>query len=124
LSFHFHLPAPSPIRPSATRPRATQQKADADRNQYGLDWQPPNEVSHGVLCVAHLFASLFAAFRGVLAQLSELLLGSVPYGPAHFLKVFRHFFRLFAKLITCGKHGSSLLVMSHEIARRGTTSED
>ena len=43
---------------------------------------------------------------------------------AHFLQVFSHVFRLFAKLITCGRHVSSSSVKKHEIARRGATSED
>ena len=51
-----------------------------------------------------------AVFRGFFAHLPKLRLGGVPYGLAHFLKVFRHFFRLFAKLISCVRHGSSSLV--------------
>jgi hypothetical protein len=66
---------------------------------------------------------LLAALRGLLAHLPELLLGGVAYGLDHFLKVFSHFSCLFAKLMTCVGHGSSLLVMVHEIVRRGTTSE-
>ena len=51
-----------------------------------------------------LVSPLLAVFRGSLAHLPELLLGRVPHGPAHFLKVFSHFFRLFSQPFTRGRH--------------------
>ena len=69
-------------------------------------------------------APLLTVFRSFFAHPPELLLGSIPYGSAHFLQVFSYFFRLFAKLITCGRHVFSSSVTKPEIARRGATSED
>ncbi len=54
-----------------------------------------------------LSAPLLVVFRGLFTRLFELRLGGVPDGPSHFLKIFSHFFRLLAKLITCGRHRSS-----------------
>jgi len=109
---------------SAVLPQATEQPADADRNQDGSQRSLPDELLADARGAVGFFLPLGTECRGFLAHLLDFLLGSVPYGPAHSLQIFRHFFRLLAKLFTCGRHGSSSLVKKHEIARRKAASDE
>jgi len=112
------------ISRSAAFPKATEQPADACRNQYGRQRPLPDELLAGARAAVDFVAPLLTVFRSFFAHPPELLLGSIPYGSAHFLQVSSYFFRLFAKLITCGRHVFSSSVKKPEIARRGATSED
>jgi hypothetical protein len=112
------------ISHSAVFPKATEQPADACRNQYGHERPLPDKLLADARGTVDFFLPLSTVFRRFFAHPPELLLGSIPYGPAHFLQVFSYFFRLFAKLITCGRHVFSSSIKKHEIARRGATGED
>ena len=68
--------------------KATEQPADACRDQDGRQRPLPEELLAGARDAVDFVSPLLTVFRGSLAHLPELLLGSVPYGPAHFLKVF------------------------------------
>jgi len=103
---------------SRTKPK---QPADANGEQYGRQRPLPDELLAGARGTVDFLLPLPTVFCGFFAHLPKLLLGSVPHGSAHSLKLFSHFFRLFAKLVTCGRHVSSSLVKKHEIARRGTS---
>jgi hypothetical protein len=87
---------------SAAHPKATEHQADACRDQYRFERLIPDELLEGALYLVHFLSPLFVVIRGILAHLSELLLGSIPCDAAQFLKIFSHFPRLFAKPITRG----------------------
>jgi hypothetical protein len=85
-------------------PKATEQPTDAGRYEHGPQRPLAEELLAGTHGAVDCVAALLAAFRGGFAHLPKFLLGRVPDGLAHFLKVVSHFLGLFAKLITCGSH--------------------
>ena len=106
---------PSVHLSSSAFPEATEQPADAGRYQDGPQRTLANELLAGAFDAAEFLSPLLAACRGLFARLPKLRMGGVPDGPAHFLKVFGHFFRLVARLIICGRHGSSSWVKGSRI---------
>lgn len=96
--------------PSAPSPNATDQPADTSRHQDRPQRSIAYELLAGTCDAADFFSSLLAIFRGSFAHLLKLLLGSVAYRRTHFLKVFLHCFRLFAKPVANGSHVCSVSI--------------
>ena len=84
---------------SAAFPKAPEQPADASREQYARQRLLPKELLALARDAVDFLSRLLTAFRGLLADLPELLLGSIPDGFAHFLNVFNRFFRLFCQAV-------------------------
>jgi hypothetical protein len=89
---------------SATPPKATDQPADSGRNQEGSDGLLPDILLAGAHYVVDFDSSLFIVGRRILTHLPEFLLGSIFGDAAHFLDIFLHFYRLFAKPFAFGRH--------------------
>jgi len=91
-------------RCKAKEPKAPEHQTDTQGNQCGPDRSIPDNLDCPALSLVHFAYSMFVIPRGIRTQFMEVLAYAIPGNAVHFVEVFRHFPRLFAKPITCGSH--------------------